>query len=145
MLLSPVLRCFLAVSAQKLFRDAKLSWFNEKSWYIAIFTWPLINGRCTNQLLWLRPDIISPEWACLEVIGCGSHPKTSVVCADHWGRRDFFFCQCPSLARCRNRLFSSLFVVSLTELLSTDIKGIALFIKFLLAGSPVCGCRFFDF
>ena len=38
-------------------------------------------------------------------------------------------CQGPSLARCKYRLFGSPFLVSLTELSSIDIKGIASYIK----------------
>ena len=35
----------------KFFRDAKLSWINEESCSTARLTWPLMNGRPTNQLL----------------------------------------------------------------------------------------------
>ena len=43
-----------------------------------------------------------------------------------------FFCQCPSLAECSNRLFGSPpFLVSLTDLACIDIKHIASFFKLI--------------
>ena len=50
---------------RKFFRDAYLSWVNMESCPIARFTWPLMDRRCTNQLIRLRSDIISTTAALL--------------------------------------------------------------------------------
>ena len=50
---------FPEVIAKWISRDAILSWVNEESCDTARFNWPLIDGRCTNQLLGLGRDIIS--------------------------------------------------------------------------------------
>ena len=44
-----------------------------------------------------------------------------------------FLCQCPPYAICRYRLFGSSFLIRFTELLSIDIRDIALFIKLSVA------------
>ena len=53
--------------------------------------------------------------------GCRSAEEEKVVM--------HFLHQCPSLTRCRYRLFVSSFLRSLTELSSNDIKDIASYMK----------------
>ena len=145
------LASFKLATAWKFFLDANLSWVNEESCSTARLTWPLMDRRCTNQLLGLDCDFISTTVAMLTgycVMGrhgesmqlsfsdfcCGCRSAEEEETVIH------FFCQCPSLAGCRNRLFGSPFLVSLTELSSIDIKDIASLIKlsgwFSSGGSP---------
>ena len=51
--------------AQKFFRDANLSWFNEKSCFTSKLIWTLVYRRRTTQLLRLGLDIISTTVAML--------------------------------------------------------------------------------
>ena len=46
------------VFAQKFLRDTNLSWINVESCSTARLTWPLMDGRCSKQLLGLGRDII---------------------------------------------------------------------------------------
>ena len=139
--LSIPLVSFQLANAGKFFRNANLYWVNlvllHRQTHLPLL---LMDRRRTNQLLGLDCDIISITVAMLTgpcVMGrhgermqlpfndfchsCRSAKKEKIVI--------HFYSQCPSLARCRNRLFGSLFLVSLTELSSVDIKDIASFIK----------------
>lgn len=135
----PLASVKLAIT-RKFFLDANLSWVNEESCSTARLTWPLMDRRRTNQLLGLGRGIISITVAMLTghcvmgrhaermrlpfndfCRGCRSAEEEETVI--------HFLCQCPSLARCRYRLFGSPFLVSLTELSSIDVKDIASFIK----------------
>ena len=87
----------------------------------AIISWPLMDKRLTNQLLGLGRDVISTSVAMLTgrcvmgrhsermrlplndfCHGCRSAEKEENVI--------HFLCQCPSLSRCRYRLFGSPFL-----------------------------------
>ena len=76
---------------------------------------PSMDRRRTNQLLGLGRNFIS-----IRVVMLTSGKDEETI---------HFLCQCPSLARCRYRLFGSPAVVHLTKLSSIDVKDIALFIK----------------
>ena len=131
------LASFKLATALKFFRYANLSWVNEESCFSARRTWPLMDRKCTHQLLELNRDIIPTTVAMLtghcvmvrnaEIMqlpfndfwrGCRSAKKgLLLLTVIH------FFCHCPTLARCRNRLLGFPFLVSLTELSSADMKG----------------------
>ena len=76
------------------------------------------------------------QWPCLQVTvlwvdtwkECGYHLTTPPWMQIRKKRGDFL-CPCPSLARCRYRLFGSSTLVSLTEISSIDVNDIAQFIK----------------
>ena len=114
--------------AREFIRDANLSSFNEESCSTVRLTWPLLDRRRRNQLFRLDRDIISTTAVMLTdhcVMGkdaalihsfcrkCRSDEEEETVI--------YLFCQWPSLTRCRDRLFSSPFLVSFAELLSIGI------------------------
>ena len=103
-------------TAGKLFQDANLSWVNEEYCSNPSLTSPSMDKRRSNQLLgfgvcayWLlccgkvayRMQLLFNDFC----HGCRFSEEEETVVS--------YFCQCPSLTRCRFRLFDSLIYISL--------------------------------
>ena len=109
----PVTSFKLAIEL-KFSRDANLSWINEESSSTAFLTWRSMDRKGTNQLL---------------CSGRGRHAERMRLPFNNFCREYssaekqetviHFLCQCPSLARCRFRLFGSPALVSFTDLSSS--------------------------
>ena len=121
---------------RKFFRDANLSWVNEESCSIARLIWPSIDKRRTNQLLGLGRNVISITVAMLtRLCVMKTHVAIMQLLSNDFCRECrsleeeetaiHFLCHCPSLARCRYKLFGCPILVNLTELSFMDVKGIA--------------------
>ena len=91
--------------ARKFSRDVNLSLFNEESCSTSRLAWPSMDGRRTNQLLGFGRNFIS-----ITVAMFTGHCVMETHADPLKTRKLFpacFLCQCPSLARCRYRLFVS--------------------------------------
>ena len=130
---------FKLTITRKFSRDSNLSCINEKFCSTARLTWPSMIRTALISYLDLVVTLSWSQWPLLQATvlcvdtqkecgcrGCRSAEEEETVIQ--------FLCQCPYLARCRYRLFSSPTLISLTELSSIDIKDIALFIMVLQRG-----------
>ena len=131
--LGMILASFKLAIARKSFRDANLSWVNEQFCSTARLNWPLMDRRRTNQFwfwawhhlnysdnVYRLLSIAAPIQRLLPWVQIRWRTVSSVI---------HFFCQSPSLTTRRNRLFSTPYLASLTELSSFDIKDTTSFIK----------------
>ena len=125
---------------RKFFQDANLFLIKEESCSTARLTWRSMGRKRTNELLGLGRNTILITVAMLTChFVMGRHAEEMripfndccLVCrpAEKEDTVINFLCQCPSLARCKYRLFGSPTLVSLTELSSIDVKDKVSFIK----------------